>query len=112
MAESSDLIDWSAFDEFRGDGDFHIPSLLRELVSPDSGTRADARETIVQWPDLILRHIGRLGAIPHVLDIILQLAADPNVPDRADLLKLATKLARRAPDYISFTDWYRGSPDE
>ncbi len=112
MTQPGNSTNWNEFEDFRGSWDVEFPSLLEALTSTDKDSRAFARGSILEWPFEILDQVGRLGAVPDVIGVILRCAVDPNAPDRAELLKLAAFLTKKAPEYTCFTSWYRGTQEE
>jgi hypothetical protein len=109
MTSDIDSVDWNRFAPYTAE-DFDFPSQLRRIVSPDSDTRNRSRQFLLNWP---FEGYGRIGAIPDVLQILIQMLSDyPSYGDRAELFKLILSLVAQAPEYSQFTKWYSGTPHE
>src|SRR5262245_17148569 len=107
MTDDIEKVNWTQFEPYAG-LELDLPSVLRDVLSADSGTRSAARELLEDWP---YEGYGRIGAMPDVIQILVRLfQAYPDYGDKAALLQLIMTFAAKAPEYAAFTKWYRGDP--
>jgi hypothetical protein len=112
MNRAQDKFDWKQFDPYQGTWPIEIPSIIDRLRSEDQQDRKNAHDTLIQWPFELLSQIGRLGAVPIVVDCLLEIAQSRPVTDRLTVLDIIVNLADAAPEYSQFTRWYKGTPSD
>lgn len=90
MLEGLDAINWHGLDHAYGPAD-DVPSLLRDLASPDEQTREGAQYALYGN----LYHQGTIyEATAFAVPFLLEMAANESVPDRSWLLAYLANLAR------------------
>lgn len=111
MKDNLETIDWNRFEAYAGSAGQCFPLLISSLASHDSNHRKWARGWLAEWPFESLSQIGRLGAMPTVIDAMVTLLGKPETEDKAELLELIVSLVNGAEEYSQFTRWYEGSKE-
>ncbi len=89
MLEGLDEVDWSRLNHPYGDaGD--VPGLIRDLASDDEEARSDAREMLSDR----LCEYGEIEVTTRAIPFLNELAAQPDVEERDEILEFLAGLAR------------------
>lgn len=102
--------DWECYLQFAGESPLSIPQLFQDVISSDAEIRQSARGTIFQWPEEMLWELGQIGAIPSVVDCLLDLAFHPDVTRPGELLGLSAELVSGLPHFLLSEEFYSDSP--
>ncbi len=78
MLERLDEVPWNTFEHAYGTAE-DVPGLLRQLLSPQPKVRAEAQHTLY---GNIFHQGTRFPAAPYVIPFLIQMCAEPTVPER------------------------------
>ena len=94
MLEGLNKIDWKALEHAYGDAS-DVPDLIRSLTSKDETERKNA---LWELYGNIFHQGTRYEATPHAIPFIFELIREPEIPDKANLMKFTVDLALGYPE--------------